>query len=104
MTCEAQRTRDRKVCGVTAPPEVAYWVLAEVGRRYVLYVRGVTAPLRLALGAGAVDPLRVTRLDPKSGQTETLEAVPARVGVLGHTPPDGRDWVVVLRAAGNARE
>ena len=79
------------------PPSTTYWALAEPGRQYVLYVRGLQAPVTLTTKGGA--HLRARQLDPRTGEETDLTA-PTPGQPYTYTPPDRQDWVVILRAAG----
>ncbi|MCC6859042.1 MAG: DUF4038 domain-containing protein [Bryobacterales bacterium] len=87
--------RGGKPVGVR-PPDTAYWALAAPGETYVVYVRGIRAPVTLETGARRLT-YRVRRFDPRSGAFHPLPGVQA--GSFRFAPPDGRDWVVLLEAA-----
>jgi hypothetical protein len=93
LACEAPRGRDRREQGRTAPPETTYWCLAEPGRQYVVYFRGLNKPLTLQLERDA-PAVQATLLNPQTGQSEKLpEAAGPRLEIR---PPDKEDWVVLL--------
>jgi hypothetical protein len=78
------------------PPAVVYWALAEPGRQYVVYVRGLQEPVTIRLHEGA--RLAVRQLDPRTGvETELPPAGSDRA--YTYRPPDTQDWVVTLRTA-----
>jgi hypothetical protein len=76
------------------PPERTWWALADFDRQYVVYVRGVTAPLTLSLGArpGAFE---VRWFDPREGVFLPAQMVEI-AGAHELTPPDAQDWVALL--------
>ncbi|MDO8538860.1 MAG: DUF4038 domain-containing protein [Opitutaceae bacterium] len=76
-------------------PQTAYWCLAERGRTYIVYTRGLREPLALRVSGGMRWNAR--RFNPRTGERET---VPLGVGARGVQlpPPDDRDWVFVVRS------
>jgi hypothetical protein len=94
----AERGRDRQVQGVTAPPATAYWALAEPGQQYVASVRGLQTELTLSLGDGAEGRFRVRQFDPRTGRFTDLGSHAAGAPVR-YTPPDQRDWVLLVTRA-----
>ena len=89
------RGEDTEHLGRRSPPAVTYWCLADPGRTYVVYVRGLDTPVHLQLGAG--DGLwTARRLDPRSGEVTDLGPVVPGDG-YEIAPPDLRDWVVWLQ-------
>ncbi len=95
LRCETSRGEDGKESGHTAPPRTTYWCLAEPGRQYVLYARGVTQPVELALGKSTA-PLSVTLFNPRTGESKSLGSTDGERYVF--SPPDEHDWVVLLTA------
>ncbi|MBN1640685.1 MAG: DUF4038 domain-containing protein [Anaerolineae bacterium] len=91
------RSDERQIAGRPAPPVRTYWCLAEPGKAYVLYVRGMETPVVLSLDA---PPGRyaLRQFDPRSGAWSDLGALAGR-SAYAYRPPDAADWVVVLRAA-----
>ena len=79
------------------PPEATFWMLADEGRQYVGYTRGISETVTLSL-AGGEGACRGRRFNPRTGAYEDLGT--HRGGTLAFTPPDGQDWVVVVDAAG----
>lgn len=75
-------------------PAVAYWCLAEPGRQYMLYVRGLKDAVRLKLGAPG--DWRATQLDPRTGERKKLD-VPAGSDGFIFPPPDEQDWLVIVQ-------
>jgi hypothetical protein len=76
------------------PPATTYWAMAAPGETYVLYVRGTTQPVELALGARP-QRFRIRQFNPRTGQFRSLgeQPVPAR---YKYQAPDQQDWVVLL--------
>ena len=93
LQCERPRGKDRTYLKVAAPPETTYWCLAEPGKQYVAYARGLKAPVRLNTKGVGLDP----RLyNPRTGEWGKA-ADEKRPDVIEFTPPNEQDWVLVLR-------
>ena len=96
------RTGDRGVSlpgrkhPLVAPPEVAYWALAEEGCCYIAYVRGISGPVYLKVRGDVA--YRVRQFDPRTGSYTAL-ASPVVQGRIEYIPPDPQDWVIVLTSA-----
>lgn len=73
---------------------VAWWCLAEPGRQYLLYARGVKEPVTLKLVGGAA--LKATQFDPRTGEQKALGSIDGR-DRLEFRPPDEHDWLVMVR-------
>jgi hypothetical protein len=95
LRCAVPRGTDREIAGLPAPPTTTYWCLAERGQQYVLYVRGLAAPVQLSLDV-APATYAVRQFDPRSG---TYVHLGTARGISAYTyqPPDASDWVVVLQ-------
>jgi hypothetical protein len=91
----APRGPDTRHLQRLAPPAAAYWALAEPGRQYVVYVRGLQEPVTVALPAGG--GLRARQFDPRTGAFSDLSPASGRDGFV-YRPPDRQDWVVLLNA------
>jgi hypothetical protein len=89
-------TEERTIHGRPAPPERAYWCLAEPGAQYVLYARGMASEVSLDLDAPAGD-YAVWQYDPRTSICQAL-GVQQGITSFAYSPPDERDWVVVLEA------
>jgi hypothetical protein len=87
------RGRDGREIERVTPPRVAYWGLAEPGQQYVVYVRGLSDPVPVALQDGT--RLRARQLDPRTGLATELPA-PRSDREYTYHPPDQQDWVVTL--------
>jgi hypothetical protein len=96
LRCSVPRAGDRTHLNRVAPPQATYWCLAEPGRQYLVYVRGVTEPVELSL-ENASAPLRAQQWNPRTGELAALEFRP-EPGEFAYRPPDAQDWVVLLRA------
>ncbi|MFN0102965.1 MAG: DUF4038 domain-containing protein [Bryobacteraceae bacterium] len=81
--------------GLRRPPKAAYWALATSGETYVVYVRGVSQPVTLELGARP-GRFRVRTFNPRTG-----EFSPAAETVVAERyefrPPDSEDWILLLQ-------
>ncbi len=82
------------------PPAVAYWALAEPGRQYVAYVRGLDGEATLTPANAEGGRYRLRQFDPRTGRFEDLGTRPGRMPIR-YQPPDTRDWVVVAVADGD---
>ena len=92
-----KRSADRQAGGVIAPPETAYWVLSDPGRQYVAYVRGVDGPVQLSLGNHGDRAYEFSQFDPRTGKFSE-PAAHRRKAQIEYSPPDARDWVLVVTA------
>ncbi|MEZ0259270.1 MAG: DUF4038 domain-containing protein [Chthoniobacter sp.] len=75
-------------------PLIANWCLAEPGRQYLLYTRGLKAPVRLALDSRG-GPWKIIQFDPRTGERKPLGSTTNREH-FEYLPPDEQDWVVIL--------
>jgi hypothetical protein len=100
LTAPVERGKDENVRGDRSgrPPRIAYWALAEPGREYLAYVRGVgDVTLSLGDGVGGVGgkTFTVRRFDPRTG---AYTALPDHQGQsLRLETPDERDWAFEVR-------
>jgi len=94
LRCGTPRGRDRRHLERVAPPETAYWCLAEPGRVYLLYVRGLKEPVDLALGP-SIAGLKARQWNPRTAEFTPIQFRPD-AGRFSYRPPDGQDWLVVL--------
>lgn len=102
LTSTADRGKDRqwKEQGSTRtgirPPAATYWALADAGSTYVVYVRGMTEPVNLNLGARP-GQFKLRWFNPRSGGFSDAQTV----GIpdsLALKAPDAQDWVALLEA------
>ncbi len=96
-----ERSTDQRLRRVIAPPKTAFWVLSDSCRQHVVYVRGCQRPLRLSLGDEGDLSYELRQFDPRTGEFSKPTAS-QRKTQIDYTPPDSRDWVLVVTAA--ARE
>jgi hypothetical protein len=89
------RDSDGTELGRITPPRATYWTLADPGRQYVLYVRGLRTSVHLTL-PGTGGPFTARQIDPRTGRETRLPLVSAAADRLTYEPPDDQDWVVVL--------
>jgi len=69
--------------------------LAELGRQYVIYVRGLAQAVELEIPAAA--RLSSCRLfNPRTGELKSLP-LPADANRYQFVPPDDQDWLVAIR-------
>jgi hypothetical protein len=94
LSCETPRGKDRKELGQVAPPTTTYWCLAEPGRQYVVYLRGLKAPVSLKI-EGSSKGWSMEQINPRTGERHKLKANDED-GSFRYTPPDEEDWVVLL--------
>jgi hypothetical protein len=96
LSCETPRGKEGKEFDQTAPPAATYWCLAESGKQYVVYVRGLKE--RVSLAVESRGPLAAMQFNPRTGERKELGEV-ANVFRFTYRPPDEEDWVVLLGAA-----
>ncbi|MBP8259692.1 MAG: DUF4038 domain-containing protein [Verrucomicrobia bacterium] len=95
LSCAAPRGTEGKEFGRITPPRVAYWCLAELGRQYVIYVRGLAQAVELEIPAAA--RLSSCQLfNPRTGELKSLP-LPADANRYQFVPPDDQDWLVAIR-------
>ena len=102
IAADVERTEDRREGRVVLPPAIAYWTLAEPGRQYVVYVRGYHGRYTLSLGTDKPGTYRLEQFDPRTGKFSPLDSYQGK-GPIDYTPPDDRDWVMLVRAESSAR-
>ncbi len=105
IECETPRTGDRRHTYTDSgrtrtdirPPETVYWALAIPGETYIVYARGVSAPIILDPG-GRPGEFRVSRYDPRTGQTADAGIMKeeGRNARFRLEVPDADDWVILL--------
>jgi hypothetical protein len=94
LTCDTPRGKEGQQFGRVVPPAATYWCLAEPGRQYLLYLRGLSKPLELKLDAKG-PTLSATRFNPRSGEQLSLGPV-AGDRPYEFSPPDEQDWIILL--------
>jgi len=98
LTCETPRGKEGKEFNHVVPPAATYWCLAEPGKQYVVYVRGLTASVGLTLDAKFAPPV-ATLFNPRTGERKDLGAISGR-DRFEFQPPDNQDWLVLLSMSG----
>ncbi|MEW6305284.1 MAG: DUF5060 domain-containing protein [Verrucomicrobiota bacterium] len=93
VSCATKRGGDTQELKQVAPPKTTYWCLAEPGRVYMIYARGVTEPLLVDVKEAS---LKASLFNPRTGET-TAATVERREGKLQIKLPDAEDWVVLIR-------
>jgi len=72
-------------------------MLADPGRQYIAYGRGLTNPVAIRLVEGESGSYIGTYFDPQTGTRETLGTLEAKNGVVHWPPPPTKeDWVLLL--------
>ena len=92
ITCDTPRGQDGKQFNQLVPPAVTYWCLADPGRQYLVYYRGLKQTLTLSLPTD-VGQFAATQINPRTGDRRALDRAS---GTLTLQPPDEQDWVVIL--------
>lgn len=105
LRCSQPRGEDRQVKvrmsptytrPVRRPPRTTYWLLAEPGRHYVLYARGVTEEITLQLGVHTTGAYRARLTNLRTGAMPPLDHPLTLEAETQWTPPDAGDWVLHL--------
>jgi hypothetical protein len=98
LECDIPRGQDGRQLDRTVPPETTYWCLAEPGRLYLIYGRGLAQPLRLSLEESA-SAWKGRQFNPRTGELTQL-TVRIEKDQFVYQPPDEQDWVVALQPEG----
>ena len=71
LTCETPRGKEGKEFNQTVPPATTYWCLAEPGKQYIVYARGLKTPVTLSSSIPAAAHFRPCSSirGPASGRT-----------------------------------
>jgi hypothetical protein len=95
LSCDTPRGSEGKEFNHTVPPASTYWCLAESGKKYLAYFRGLDKPLTLRLQPDTSEWMAI-RIDPRTGERTEVE------GTVGSQfefhPPDKQDWLILLTA------
>jgi hypothetical protein len=87
-------TEDKKRDRVQ-PMERAYWLLAEPGKHYIAYLRGIHEKISISLNNTTSSPYNITLFNPRTGEAQLQKK-----GITSNTydwiPPDSSDWVLCL--------
>ncbi len=90
------RGKGPKLKHVQAPPKCTYWALANPGKQYLAYVRGVTDEVTLDIQN--TGPFQIRQFNPRTGQFTNL-GDHAGGKTIYYTPPNGEDWVLLVTHA-----
>jgi len=96
LACETPRGKEGKEFERLTPPATTYWCLADPGRQYLIYARGLSAAVKVDLKAG---PLSAMQFNPRTGERKDLGSNSGKE-IFEFRPPDEQDWVVLLTAPG----
>lgn len=77
------------------PPETTYWLLAEPGKQYMAYIRGITKKVTIEFGPGAVSVTKALQFNPRTGETMSISKN-SQSERFEWLPPDTKDWVLLL--------
>jgi hypothetical protein len=94
LTCETPRGSEGREFSRVVPPATTYWCLAEPEKQYLVYFRGLTAPLHLSLAGGR--RLQATLLNPRTGEQSKVAPSSGEEYII--RPNDDHDWVVLLQS------
>jgi hypothetical protein len=97
ITASVPRSADRREAGVLAPPQIAYWLLADPGKAYIAYVRGRKGAYKLTLAEGDKVTYLLRQYDPRTGEFAELGKHSAG-GPIFYSSPDDQDWVMIAIA------
>lgn len=97
VRCVTPRGKDTKELNHTAPPSITYGCLAEPGRQYAIYMRGIEQPITVTLTSPR-DALRIRLFNPRTGESQDLGRLP-NGDRWDYRPPDRQDWIILLEAA-----
>jgi hypothetical protein len=78
------------------PPAATYWALADPGREYAIYVRGVSGPVKLELAARE-RKYRIRTFNPRTGDFSAASEQVVK-NAYEFRPPDANDWLAWLEA------
>lgn len=97
LICNTPRGNDRKELDRIAPPATTYWLLADDGEQYVIYVRGLAGSLTLNTAKDIVKTFKVQLYNPRTGEI-ILVSEKYEIGEkFVWTPPNKEDWVLYIR-------
>ena len=95
LTCATPRGAEGKEFQRLMPPPTTYWCLADPGRQYILYARGLKEPLFLKLDLA---PLSAAQFDPRTGERKDLGLTKDK-DRFEFRAPDQQDWLVLLTSS-----
>jgi hypothetical protein len=93
IRCNTPRGAEAKEFERTIPPVATYWCLAQPGKQYVLYARGLADSMELTLEGGHYT---ARQFNPRTGEFTDLSK-PNGAMPFHYRPPDQQDWVVLLQ-------
>ena len=96
LTSTTPRGKDEKRLEREEPPTTAYWLLAEPGKVYIIYARGLTEPLKLHPGQNTSGSYQIQLFNPRTGELKSLHEEYGIYDDYTWTPPDEEDWVLSM--------
>lgn len=96
LTSSTPRGEDGTHLDRTTPPSTIYWMLAQPGKHYIAYARGLGDELTIDLGANAGGGYRVRLFNPRTGAVRTVAEHEEIESAFTWTPPDADDWILHL--------
>jgi hypothetical protein len=98
LSCPVPRGQDGRELGRSVPPATTYWLLADPGKDYLVYARGVSRALTIQLEPGDSDEYRVRLFNPRSGGFQQVTNQRKLKTTRVWTPPTVEDWVLHLES------
>lgn len=96
LSCATQRDNDSNELNRRSPPKVTYWCLAEPGHQYMVYGRGLNAPVTLNVEDSA-NSWQLQEFNPRNGKFKQRDAELAE-GKFRYHPINRDDWIFFLAA------
>jgi len=96
LSSKTQRGSDGRQLGRIAPPSTTYWLLAEPGKRYVIYARGLTDQLILKTEFEVSEKFMAQLVNPRTGEIKIIPDAYEIKDNFKWSPPDNNDWVLHL--------
>jgi len=96
LTCKAARGKDGRQLNRLAPPSETYWLLAEPGRQYLVYVRGIADKITVNLQDNTSARFEVKLFNPRTSDQRTINSTIDLNGSFTWKAPDENDWVLLL--------
>jgi hypothetical protein len=106
ISSQVQRSSDRQVRVGTnsgskrtllCPPKTTYWLMAEPGKQYLAYMRGLTNKVTIELSPDAAGVRNVLLFDPRTGRTRTIIEDKLLKECFEWQPPDSEDWILLIQ-------
>ena len=95
LSCTTARGKDRQELKRVAPPKATYWCLADPGREYLVYGRGLKEPVTLRLAIGGISTWKLREINPMTGESKEKEQQIENETFL-YRPPSEADWIFIL--------